>query len=110
MKTETIEFLKQAEKDINELQRERRNLIKYEIELEDAHDIENDVEREFAINRLETEHYQCSNYIEYLEKKIASSFTSKIAEDLINSLDPETIQQHQKFETALFDDEKVSIN
>ena len=40
MKTETIEFLKQAEKDINELQRERRNLIKYEIELEDAHVLE----------------------------------------------------------------------
>ena len=103
MKTKTIEFLKELQDNLKELQSEREDLIQYEEELEDAQDIEDDDEREDTINRLEIEHSQCSNYIEYLEKEVGLSLTPEIAEDLVNSLDPETIQQtNQKFE-KLFD-------
>lgn len=110
MKRQTIEFLQETEKNIKELQSERENLIQYEEELEDAHDIEDDDERNDAIDEAERNHSQCLDNIEYLEKKISFCFTPEVAEDLVNSLDPETIQKTvQKFETALFDNEKVSV-
>ena len=111
MKTETINFLKQSQKNINELQRERKNLIQYQQELVDALDIEDIDERNNAYDEAERKHNRCIDNLQYLEKEIASSLTPKVAEDLVNSLDPESIQERvQKFETALFDDEKVSIN
>jgi predicted nuclease with TOPRIM domain len=109
MKTETIEFLKELQKNIKELEDSKEYLKTLEEAVEDAYDLdEDDSEREDEIDYAEIKHSRCSDNIEYLEKEIASSLTPEIAEDLVNSLNPETIQQtNQKFE-KLFDNQKVS--
>lgn len=78
-----VEFLEEIEKNLNKLESEREDLLQYQEELEDAHDIDDDDERSDAIDEAERNHSQCFDNIEYLEKEISENFTIDVAKDLI---------------------------
>ena len=108
MKKETIEFLKETQKNLKELEETKDSMLDLEIDIENTYDIEDENEQIDEHARLEIEHGQKSDYVEYLVKQISEDFTIDIAKDLLNYIDEETIDYQQAAE-KLFANQSLGV-
>jgi len=78
-----VEFLNETEKNLKELEFDKESVLQLESELEDTYDIEDDNERSDEYYRLEREHSDKVDNVDYLEKQISEEFTSDVAKELV---------------------------
>ena len=91
MKKETIEFLRETQKNLKELEDAKESMLQLESEIEDTYDIEDDNERSDEHHRLEVEHGEKSDYVDYLEKQISEDFTIDVAKNLMSFINVDKI-------------------
>jgi len=91
MKKETIEFLRETQRNLKELEMSKENVFQLESELEDSHDIEDDDERIDEQARLEREYSDEIDNVEYLEKQISENFNINVAKDLMSFINVDEI-------------------
>jgi hypothetical protein len=91
MKKETIEFLKETQKNLKELEETKDSMLDLEIDIENTYDIEDENEQIDEHARLEIEHGQKSDYAEYLVKQISEDFNIYVAKDLMSFIDVDKI-------------------
>lgn len=91
MKKETIEFLKETQKNLKELEETKDSMLDLEIDIENTYDIEDENEQIDEHARLEIEHGQKSDYAEYLVKQISEDFNIYVAKDLLNYINVDEI-------------------
>ena len=91
MKKETIEFLRETQKYLKELEMSKENVLQLESDLYDIEDIEDDDERIDEQARLEREHSDEVDNVEYLEKQISENFTIDVAKDLMSFINVDEI-------------------
>ena len=91
MKKETIEFLRETHKNLKELEMTKENVLQLESDLYDIEDIEDDDERIDEQARLEREHSDEVDNVEYLEKQICENFNINVAKDLMSFIDVDSI-------------------
>lgn len=109
MKKETIEFLRETHKNLKELEMSKENVLQLESELEDSHDIEDDDERIDEQARLEREHSDQVDDVEYLEKQICENFNINVAKDLMSFIDVDVIERLSFLIDDEDDNQKVSV-
>ena len=78
-----VEFLNETEKNLKELEYDKESVLQLESKLEDTYDIEDDNERSDEYYRLEREHSDKVDNVDYLEKQISEEFTSDVAKELV---------------------------
>ena len=78
-----VEFLNDTEKNLRELEMSKESVLQLESEIEDTYDIENENERSDELHRLEREHSDEVDNVDYLEKQISENFTIDIAKELV---------------------------
>ena len=83
MKKETIEFLRETQEILKELEMSKESVLQAQEDLENAYDIEDDNERIDEQHRLEIEHSDRVDNVDYLEKHISEEFTTDVAKELV---------------------------
>lgn len=108
MKKETIEFLRETQEILKELEMSKENVLQLESELEDSYDIVDDDERIDEEARLEREHSDEVDYVEYLEKQISENFNINVAKDLMSFINVDEID-FSLITDVEDDNQKVSV-
>jgi|TARA_Y100000294_G_scaffold176831_1_gene200383 hypothetical protein len=108
MKKETIEFLRETQEILKELEMSKESVLQLESELEDSHDIEDDDERIDEQARLEREHSDEVDNVEYLEKQISENFNINVAKDLMSFINVDEID-FSLITDVEDDNQKVSV-
>ena len=78
-----VEFLNQTEKNLRELEMSKESVLQAQEDFENAYDIEDDNERIDEQHRLEIEHSDRVDNVDYLEKHISEEFTTDVAKELV---------------------------
>lgn len=108
MKKETIEFLRETHKNLKELEMSKENVLQLESDLYDIEDIEDDDERIDEQARLEREHSDEVDNVEYLEKQISENFNINVAKDLMSFINIDEID-FSLITDVEEDNQKVSV-
>ena len=78
-----IEFLNDTEKNLRELEMSKESVLQAQEDLESTYDIEDENERSDEYHRLEREHSDKVDNVDYLKKQISEEFTSDVAKELV---------------------------
>ena len=106
-----VEFLNETKKDLRALKMSEERFLQLQTELEDTYDIEDDDERINEKHRLEREHSDEFDNIEYLKKVISENFSVAVAKDLVpfvNKLMQYTISIQTRLDSIAYDARELS--
>ena len=106
-----VEFLNETKKDLRALKMSEERFLQLQTELEDTYDIEDDDERINEKHRLEREHSDEFDNIEYLKKVISENFSVAVAKDLVpfvNKLLQYTSSIQNRLDSIAYDARELS--